>query len=49
MTVYKNKNTGEVREFACTLTSDVWESCENKTPIANKEKTEKPVRKTTKK
>ena len=42
---YKNKNTGEVRDFACTLKGNVWEPMETKAPVSVKEDSdEKPVK-----
>lgn len=45
--LYKNKRTGEIRDFACTLNGEIWEP--EKAPISIEENVEKkPVKKTTK-
>lgn len=47
---YINKNTGEVRDFTCTIKSTIWEPKETKAPkILKDEITEKPVKKSIKK
>lgn len=51
--VYRNTITGEVRNFTCSIKSNVWEAVETQSPIVVEKKQEeapkKTVRKSTKK
>lgn len=47
--LYKNKKTGEVMNFACTINGNAWEPLETPAPIVKEVIAKKPVKKTVKK